>query len=90
MDVTLTAICGLDLPAGQSGKVICSADPLVGFDQAAFDAEFGSNSFLLSDYFRFVFSDGLAPPTRPVPEPSSLLLLLAGLLLLGVRWFRTQ
>jgi hypothetical protein len=60
--------------------VTCTADPLVGFDQAAFDAQFGASSFILADYFGFVFSEGLAPVTPPaVPEPSMLLLLATGL-----------
>ena len=93
VDITLTAICGLDLLAGTSGKVTCSADPLVGFDQAAFDAQFGSRSFPLANYFDFVFSDGLAPPSpgpTSVPEPSSLAQLLTAIAaVISVRHFRS-
>jgi hypothetical protein len=41
----------------------------------------GLPSFPLSDYFNFEYSPNL---TAPTPEPSSLWLLLMGLLLLGM------
>jgi len=87
-EMSLTANCGvgvLDALTPGNGEVTCSADPLVGFDQAAFDAQYGTRSFNLAQYFDFVFSEGLAPPT-PAPEPPSFVLLLSGGL--AAFWFR--
>jgi hypothetical protein len=55
-------------------------DPRLEFDQAAFDALHGANSFRLADHFTIELSPNLAPSTAPspVPEPSSLALLTTG------------
>ena len=56
-----------------------TADPTIRLDQAAFDAEYGPNAFLLSDYYTMDFS-----PNIPIPEPSTFCLLGTGCLgLLG-------
>lgn len=70
---------------GQSNgaAAACSAwvDPMFSFDQAAFDARMGSNTFALADHYRLVFSENVptAPP-NPMPLPSSMALAGAGLL----------
>jgi hypothetical protein len=46
------------------------SDPVFEFDQAAFDAEMGGNTFPLADYYSFGFS----PNLTAAPEPSSLIL----------------
>jgi hypothetical protein len=81
--VFLTTLCGGGgggIP-GPAAHITCTADPLIGFDQAAFDALEGSKTFPLAQYFAFVFSEGLAAPSpSPVPAPSTLLLVAAPLL----------
>jgi PEP-CTERM motif len=52
------------------------ADPAFMFDQAAFDAMMGPDTFPLSDYFGFAYS----PNMSAVPEPCSLLLMGLGVL----------
>lgn len=54
----------------------CSAfiDPVIRFDQAAFDAKYGANSFNLTDYYRLHFSDNI------VPVPAAVWLFGSGLL----------
>lgn len=70
---------------GQSNGAVaqCSAwvDPMFSFDQAVFDAQMGSDTFALADYYRLVFSENVptAPPS-PMPLPSSMALAGAGLL----------
>jgi hypothetical protein len=62
-------------------------DPLFEFDQAAFDAEMGANTFNLADNYSFGFSPNI--PISDTPEPSSLLLFGSGLLIL-VPWLRRR
>jgi hypothetical protein len=59
-----------------AASVQCSAavDPLIGFDQAAFDASMGDDTFALNQYYAFAFSENL-----PIPEPRVYAMLLAGL-----------
>jgi hypothetical protein len=54
-------------------------DPGFKFDQAAFDAEMGANTFPLDEYYAFAYS----PNLTQTPEPSSLLLLGSGLVCLA-------
>ena len=81
-EVQLLADCnGGSITAG-AGTVDCfaSADPFIGFDQSAFDALMGSNTFPLSNYFQIVLSPGLEGGVpASVPEPSSLIMLCTGL-----------
>ena len=82
--VTLTASCFYGSLRVGSVITTCSAsaDPFVGFDQAAFDAQMGANTFNLSETFRIVTSAGLEP-TGGVPEPASWALMIAGVGLAG-------
>lgn len=84
--VVETAACyaGNTYPGGpvvSSPECQAQGDPLFTFDQAAFDAQMGANTFPLSQYFSFQYSPNL---TTPTPEPSSLALLLGGLLVIGI------
>lgn len=54
-----------------------TADPVIGFDQAAFDARYGANSFVLTDYYRMTFSENAV-----VPLPSGIWLLGTGIVTL--------
>jgi hypothetical protein len=57
-------------------------DPVFGFDQAAFNALYGINSFVLSDYYQFNYS----PNMSTVPIPGAVWLLGTGLIgLIGLR-----
>jgi len=64
-----------------NSSVSAFVDPVLRFDQAAFDEMYGSNTFPLEDYYSFRFSPGISN----VPEPSTALMLCLGLLLLGGR-----
>jgi hypothetical protein len=71
---------------GLSASSTAAVDPFIGFDQAAFDAMMGSNTFALNQYYMLVFSTNLPLPQTAVPEPSTPLLLGSGLLgLIGFR-----
>lgn len=52
------------------------ADPVFEFDQQAFDDLMGPDTFSLADFYSFEFSPG----AELIPEPSSVLLCLAGLM----------
>lgn len=78
-NVTLSAACstwvgpvGQDAPA--SAGCTAQVDSHVRFDQTAFDVQMGDQTFALGDYYRFAFSENL-----PVPEPTTLPLMAAGL-----------
>lgn len=52
-------------PAGSAeSQAAVSVDPVIRFDQAAFDAQYGSQSFDLAAAYTIEYS------TVPVPEPS--------------------
>lgn len=81
--VVISAACSTWAgPVGQSAaaSVNCFAqvDPFISFDQAAFDAQMGADTFRLDDYYAFVYSENL-----PIPEPESYAMMLAGLGLVG-------
>jgi hypothetical protein len=61
--------------AGQSARssVFAEADPIIFFDQAAFDAQYSGSSFKLSDYYELEFSP------NAVPIPGAVWLLGSGL-----------
>ncbi|MGB5421072.1 MAG: hypothetical protein WBN03_02875 [Desulfobacterales bacterium] len=81
--VSMSASCSLWAgPVGQNAdaSVRCSAqvDPFIAFDQSAFDAMMGSQTFSLKDYYKFVFSGNLpsppSPPSKTMPWIPLLLL----------------
>jgi hypothetical protein len=78
-EVDLRASCVFSSQAVGFGTANCqaSADPFFGFDQAAFDAEMGANTFTLSDFFQIEVSPGLAPGAG-VPEPTGWALMIVG------------
>lgn len=75
-----------------SGLCNATADPVVGFDQAAFDALMGVNTFHLEDFFRIDISPGFGaePPSPSVPEPGMLALVVTGLAALRRRTYRRE
>jgi hypothetical protein len=80
--IKLDVACAVGAGSSQGftvGSIICAADPLVGFDQDAFDAAMGTNTFTLADYYTFVFSEGLDAPAPTVPEPTTFAVMSLGL-----------
>ena len=65
VDVDLQARCATSTSAGGSATCHTTADPVVGFDQAAFDAAQGANTFPLTDFFGIQLSEGM----EFAPEP---------------------
>jgi len=76
--VTIGAACSTWSGAESSVNCFTQVDPFIGFDQAAFDAQMGENTFQLDEYYTFVYSQNL-----PIPEPETYALMLAGLSLVG-------
>jgi hypothetical protein len=78
--VFLDASCSgqISYADGQAPSSFCQvvADPRFTLDQAAFDAQMGSNTFPLDQYYEFAYSPGAAA----TPEPSSLALMVLGLI----------
>jgi len=60
-----------------SSSLFVNIDPIIRFNQAAFDARYGANSFNLEEYFRIDFSSNI--PAQPVPVPSSIFLIAPSL-----------
>lgn len=60
--------------SGTSARCMAEVDPLIVFDQAAFDAAMGNDSFALNDYYRIAFSANI------VPIPSAVWLFGSGLI----------
>lgn len=88
--VSLVAGCGSTALQSGTSNVSCtvSIDPTFGFDQAAFDAMYGPDSFPLDEYYALAFSPNVSfqPPPGPgptVPEPATMLLMGFGLAGLG-------
>lgn len=79
--VDLLAACqhndGGSVPVVFSSSANCSAlaDPVFSLNQAALDAQLGSDSFPLAAFYRFEYSAGVTA----IPEPGPAALLLAGL-----------
>ena len=74
--VEVAAICYVEGYQNVTSECQAIADPTFAFDQAKFDAEMGSNTFPLADYFAFAYSPNLSA----TPEPGSIVLLGTGLL----------
>ena len=83
--MTISAGCYVGAWAGgdNTSRAECQSyvDPTIYLDQEAFDAKYGSESFLLSDYYTLQFSDNVGV----VPLPAAAWLFGSGLLgLVGV------
>ncbi|EHR73681.1 PEP-CTERM putative exosortase interaction domain-containing protein [Burkholderiales bacterium JOSHI_001] len=79
--VLVSATCDVSVWSDRTAECTAAADPLFSFDQAAFDAAMGANSFALDRYYQLQASPGVTL----VPEPASAWLALAGGLLLALR-----
>ena len=66
-------------PASFVTTTTAAVNPIISFDQAAFDALYGSNSFPLEEYYQIDFS----PNVTATPLPPTLLLLASGLLVMA-------
>jgi hypothetical protein len=83
--VLVGALCDLRLGApGTETTCAVTADPVLTFDQEAFDAT-QPDAYLLKDFFEITYSANVKfePPPESIPEPSSLGLLGATLLILS-------
>ncbi|MGB5398539.1 MAG: VPLPA-CTERM sorting domain-containing protein, partial [Gammaproteobacteria bacterium] len=83
--VTISAGCYVAASAGgeNNSRAECQSnvDPTIYLDQEAFDAKYGSESFILSDYYRLQFSDNV----DVVPVPAAAWLFGSGLVgLIGI------
>lgn len=93
LDLRISARCVSSLFSAYGGEfgTDCQAiiDPLFGFDQDAFDALMGIDTFQLADYFAFGLSENLGQPLAVVPLPApALLFLSACAVLAGFRRYR--
>lgn len=79
-EVTIGAGCYVGAWTGgdytSTAECHATIDPIVRLDQAAFDAKYGANSFLLSDYYSLQFSTNV----NAVPVPAAVWLFGSGLL----------
>jgi len=84
VEIDLSTECQLsaDAVGNASGTCTATADPVVGFDQAAFDAAMGPSTYKLSDYWQINLSSNL-PAAVPLPNPLLLLGMGFGVLMLG-------
>jgi hypothetical protein len=73
-----------------SGGCTAAVDPTFMFDQAALDAQLGSNSFLLQDYFQIELSPNLIPGPGPTPAPEPTTLALLGIGMAGIKFARKR
>jgi hypothetical protein len=64
VDFDLETSCTLVTAAGTRAHCSKTADPVLGFDQAAFDASQGADTFALADHFGLQVSEGVAPEPR--------------------------
>lgn len=75
-------------------SVTASADPVITFDQAAFDAQYGAGAFNLADYYAIVFTSDFSSQSIPEPDPRLTLsigiFVLAGMRLRARRLRRLQ
>jgi hypothetical protein len=71
-DAHVYAICNLTRTSPGSGDCQANADPVISFDQAAFDALYGADTFDLASAYRIAFSPA-------VPEAATAWMWLSGL-----------
>ena len=67
------------LPLSSEATCTVTADPVLSFDQSAFDALYGPDAFQLSDYAQMEYSSNV-----PVPEPATPQLWLMALATVGL------
>ena len=92
--IILRARCFTGVPLEvDSNECTTIADPIFSFDQDAFDAQQGGNSFPLADFYEIVLSPGIAngeAPPPPVPSLSAWALVVLALLILALSQLRAR